>query len=354
MANLLKLVLSNIPTAAIVVDGGYRVRYANKAFLDYFSVSSKGKGSFRDVIGCREDVKTCGSGIRCAYCSIRNVFQDAITGNGLAFRNIIVKGGKKNIGLRIKVKKTGKYYIGTVDNAYELEIAKEMHSAQDIQQRLLPPAKSGGSVPYSFMYLPCREIGGDLPDVYDCDGDTCGLLADVSGKGISAGMLSAFVKAGWDRKQPSPAKAISGLCAKFCELNLDETNYITVAAVRLDKEHREIRYCLAGHNAPMLVKSKAGVDEITMNSPPVSDWLGVYPYEDHLIGYREGDILVLITDGVTESKNEAGEQFSLERVKSILARSTGAEHFIERLKAALSAFCGSFSDDLTAIAFDLS
>lgn len=355
MENLYKSVLNSIPTAAIVVDKALKVRYANRAFREYFGSSLRGKGSLRDAVSCKEKEK-CGEGIKCAYCPMKNLFTDAIGGNGLAFRNIIMKGGEagdKNVALRMKVKPLGKFYLGIVDNAYEMEIAREMHSAQDIQQRLLPPAKSGGNVPYSFMYIPCREIGGDLPDVYELNGDTVGVIADVSGKGISAGMLSAFVKAGWDRKEPSLARAIRQLNAKFQELNLDERSYITMASVRIDKREQNICYSVAGHNAPILLKSSLGIDEIVMNSPPVSNWIPEYPYEDRFIGYQKGDILVLLTDGTIESKNERGEQFSLERIENILQRSSSAEQFIERLKAALTEFCGTFDDDLTAIAFDL-
>ncbi len=354
MANLYKLVLNSIPTAAIVVDKNLKVRYANRAFFDYFSSPLREHGSLKDAVACKEQAKACGDGIKCAYCPIRGLFTDAINGNGLAFRNIIMRSGEGgNVGLRIKVRPLGKFYLGIVDNAYEMEIAREMHSAQDIQQRLLPAAKSGDGVPYSFMYIPCREIGGDLPDVYDCEGDTFGVVADVSGKGISAGMLSAFVKAGWDRSDPSPSSALKKLNAKFQELNLDETSYVTLAAVRFDRSRREICYSIAGHNAPLLLKSGLGIDEITQNSPPISNWIPEFDYEDRVIGYSKGDILVLLTDGVIESKNAQGEQFGLERVESILQRSFNAEQFIERLKAALSEFCGSFNDDLTAVAFDL-
>lgn len=353
MANLYRSVLNSIPTAAIVVDKNLKVRYANKAFLDYFR-SARGKGSLKDAIACGEKVAVCGEGIKCSYCSLRNLFLDAVAHGGLAFRNLIVKSGEEgNLALRIKVKPLGKFYLGIVDNAYEMEIAREMHSAQDIQQRLLPPAKSGRMAHYSFMYIPCREIGGDLPDVYEHGGDTFGFLADVSGKGISAGMLSAFVKAGWDRSEPSPARALRRLNAKFQELNLDERSYVTAVAVRLIGDRREICYSVAGHNAPVLLKSGSAIDEIVMNSPPISTWIPDFEYQDRLIGYREGDILALITDGVTESKNEKGEQFSLERVEGVLQHSQNAEQFIERLKAALTDFCGTFSDDITAVAFDL-
>ena len=203
------------------------------------------------------------------------------------------------------------------------------------------------------MYIPCREIGGDLPDVYSIGDSAFGMIADVSGKGISAGMLSAFVKAGWDRSEPSPARAITGLNTKFQELNLDERSYVTVAAVRIGRKEGVITYCAAGHNAPILMKRKDGIDEVEMNAPPISTWIPEFSYHDSTIGYEKGDILVLLTDGVTESRNEAGEQFSLERVEAVLSRSHDAAHFIEQLKAALTEFCGTFDDDITAMAFDL-
>lgn len=351
MFNLYRAVLDNIPTAAVVVDKNLKVRYTNRAFREAFR-SFKSKGSLREVISCQEKI-VCGQGVRCAYCTVRGVFADAFKNGGSAFRNLILRNGEEELSFRIKVSPLGKYCLGVVDNAYQSEIAREMYSAQDIQQRLLPPASGRSGTPYSFMYIPCREIGGDLPDVYEVGGETMGLIADVSGHGISAGMLSAFVKAGWDRSEPSPARAICTLSAKFQELNLDERSYITAAAVRLDAKRKEICYSVAGHNAPILLKSALGIDEIVMNSPPVSNWMTDYNYEDRVIGYSSGDILVLLTDGVLESRNGEGEQFGLERVEAVLGKSENAEVFIERLKASLKEFCGTFADDLTAVAFDL-
>ncbi len=353
MSRFYRSVLDHVPTAAIVVDKNFKVRYTNRAFRAYFR-AQKEKGEFRDVISCGEHtVKKCGDGVKCGFCPMRSVFLDAAENGGNAFRKLVLRGDKDDCAFRIKVQPMGKYYLGIMDNAYETEIAREMYSAQDIQQRLLPPANNRGGTPYSFMYIPCREIGGDLPDVYEVNGETMGLIADVSGKGISAGMLSAFVKAGWDRSEPSPARAVIGLNSKFQELNLDERSYVTAAAVRIDKSRREICYSVAGHNAPLLLKGEEGIDEIVMNSPPVSTWIPDFRYEDRVIPYGKGNILVMLTDGVTESKNAKGEQFSLERVEGILEKSDNAEHFIERLKAVLKEFCGTFTDDITAVAFDL-
>ena len=349
--NLYRSVLDNIPTAAIVVDKNMRVRYTNRAFRLFFHARGA-IVSLKDVTACGER-EPCGKGVKCAYCSMRAVFADAMRAGGTAMRNLILRSAGEELNFRIRIDPLGKYFLGVVDNAYETEIAREMYSAQGIQQRLLPPVHPSGGTHYSFMYIPCREIGGDLPDVYETAGETMGFLADVSGKGISAGMLSAFVKAGWDRAEPSPARALTALNAKFQELRLDETAYVTAVAVRIDRARREIRYSFAGHNAPMLLKSAIGIDEIEMNAPPVSNWMPDYRYEDRVIGYRTGDILALVTDGVTECRNAAGELFSVERVEETLARAENAERFIERLKAALKEFSDDFDDDLTAIAFDL-
>ncbi len=352
MANLYREVLDSIPTAAIVVDKSYRVRYMNRAFGEYFR-SGKMRGTLRDVTDCGEHDSACGDGVRCAYCPLKNLFYEVMKSGKTAFRKIILRSGEEGLALRMKVQPLGKYFLGVVDNAYETEIAREMHSAQSIQQRLLPPAGRRSGTPYSFTYIPCREIGGDLPDVYEVGGQTMGFLADVSGKGVAAGMLSAFVKAGWDRNEISPARALFGLNAKFSELNLDERSYITAVAARIDEKNREICYCFAGHNAPMLLKSGDGISEIEGSSPPISTWIPNFRYEDRKLGYEHGDVLVLITDGVTESTNSSGEQFSLERVEEVLRKSENAERFIERLKSALKNFCGAYADDITAIAFDL-
>ncbi len=349
--DLYKQILNSIPTGAIVLGKNMRVKFCNRAFLAYFP-KSRGKGTLKDVTGCSEPL--CSNRGKCAFCPLRMLFAEAAENGGHAFRKLMLLSPEgENIPLQIKVSPLGKYLLGVVDGSYQSEIAREMHSAQDIQQRLLPPAKGPGNVSYSFMFIPCREIGGDLPDVYETGGETAALLADVSGKGISAGMLSAFVKAGWDRSEPSPAKALRGLNLKFQELNLDERSYVTAAAVKIEKNLSRIRYCMAGHNAPLLLKSENRIDEIVMSAPPVSNWMPDFGYEDRFLSYQKGDMLVMLTDGVTECRNEKGEQFSLERVETILQKSYSAEKFIGKLRQSLEEFCGKFDDDLTAIAFDL-
>jgi serine phosphatase RsbU (regulator of sigma subunit) len=262
------------------------------------------------------------------------------------------EGTTKDVCFSLKVKPIGGgLCMGIIDNALELEIARELQTAKNIQQRLLPAGKWAGGKRYSYMYIPCREIGGDLPDVFTVNGSAFGVIADVSGKGISAGMLTAFVKAAYDKTAYSPAEAIQSLSAKFSELNLDERSYVTVAAARIDKN--SITYSMAGHNVPILLKSDGGITQMMLNSPPVSNWFDNPAYFEDTIPYKQGDILVLLTDGVTESKNNRGEMFGVDGAIKTLSYSKSSEDFIKNLEENLKAFCGNLNDDITAIAFDL-
>ena len=355
-----KKILDRMPQGVFVFDDKLRVKFTNAAFRRAFSDGAKKSGTLAQTIACNEEGK-CGENNACGYCAFLRAMRGAITEKSekteLLNTTVQRSGHTDKVSVRIRVLPVdgqGKLFLGLTDGTYETEMKREMLSAQKMQQRLLPAGKSMGGVPYAYMYIPCLGVGGDLPDVYELNGQTYGVLADVSGKGISAGMLSAFVKAGFDRKQPDLAKALSQLNAKFNELDQDERSYITVAAVRVDKTARRLRYAVAGHNAPILLKTATGIHEIESPAPPISNWMSDFTYRENEMPYENGDLLALVTDGVTECVNGKGELFGIERTESILLQSRGAEDFIGKLKAALTVFSGGkFSDDITAIAFDL-
>ena len=90
-----------------------------------------------------------------------------------------------------------------------------------------------------------------------------------------------------------------------------------------------------------------------LNSPPVSNWFDNPSYYEDVIPYRKGNILVLLTDGVTECKNSRGEMFGADGAIKTLSVSRTAEEFIKKLENNLKSFCDELNDDITAIAFDL-
>lgn len=348
-------IIDNLKTAVFVVGPGNRVVLTNPAFNALFTYNKR-RGTLGQATHCDGCVKQCGKDESCRGCALSDCIEHAVLSNTSIsrriFQKVLTDDLKTDVSYSITATPLGDgLCMCTVDNAYELEIAHEMRTAKNIQQRLLPAGKWAGTKKYAYLYLPCGDIGGDLPDVYTLNGAACGMIADVSGKGVSAGMLSAFVKAAYDKTAATPSEAIYRLCAKFRELNPDEKNYVTVAAVRIDKD--TITYSMAGHNAPILLKTGNGITSVTLNAAPVSGWFDNPAYFDDTLSYKPGDILVLLTDGITECRNSRGEMFGEDGAIKTLSVSKTADDFVKNLEVNLRDFCSRQTDDMTAIAFDL-
>ena len=355
-----KKILDKMPQGVFIFDDKLRVKFTNAAFRRSFVEGVKQSGTLAQTLGCKETEK-CGEGRYCGECAFYRAMREAVeqkTEREEVMHTRVNRGGRTDkLSMRIRVlpaDEKGKLFLGLTDGAYQTEMEQELLSAKQMQRRLLPAGKSKGGVNYAYMYIPKYGVGGDLPEVYELNGQTYGVLSDVSGKGLSAGMLSAFLKAAMDKKQIDLAKMLSQLNAKFSELDQDERSYITVSAVRIDKGNGLLRYAVAGHNVPILLKNGVGIHEIEAPAPPISNWMPDFVYTEREIPFERGDILVMCTDGVTECTNTAGEQFGIERLESVLLQSANAEDFISKIKAALSVYSGGeYSDDITAVAFDL-
>lgn len=348
-------IIDSVPAAVIVVNQNLKVVFVNNAFRLLFP-SEYVKGSLKKVCSCANCTGECGNSDCASSCGLLSVFEDALFSNREVSKRVYMKVKNGGVGHEVAFSLTvkplgGGLCMGVIDDAFELEVARELQTAKDIQQRLLPAGKWAGGKRYAYTYIPCRDIGGDLPEVYTVGDSACGVITDVSGKGISAGMLTAFVKAAYDKTVYSPAQAIRNLSDKFVELNLDERNYVTVAAIRIDSD--SLTYSMAGHNVPILLKSDGGITRIMLNSPPVSNWFENPQYFEDTLPYKKGDIVVLLTDGVTESKNSRGEMFGVEGAIKTLSVAKSSEDFIKKLEENLKNFCGNLNDDITAIAFDL-
>lgn len=349
-----------MPEGVFAFDDKLRVKFTNAAFHRSFSDAVKAKGSLSETLGCKETGK-CGENSACAYCTFYKTMRAAVAQRvekTETMQTTVQKNGRLDrLSIRLRIipaDEKGRLFLGITDGRYETEMERDILSAQQMQRRLLPAGKSVGGVPYAYLYIPCSGIGGDLPDVYQLDNQVYGILSDVSGHGVSASMLATFLKVGLDKKQPNLATALKQVNEKFAELNLDERSYITVAAVRIDERAERFRYVLAGHNAPILLKTAEGIHEIEAPAPPISTWMTDYDYHENEMPFEKGNVLAMITDGVTESVNSAGEQFGIERVESVLLQSHNAEDFVAKLKSALTVYCGGkFTDDITAVAFDL-
>jgi len=202
---------------------------------------------------------------------------------------------------------------------------EELKTASSIQQGLLPPAPTG--VPgYTFAGAsrPCRTVSGDYYDfVVRPDGKVYFAIADVSGKGVTAGLMMAGLQASFRifcKSNPRPAELVSQLNIALKE-NLPQSKFVTLFLGRLDTSTGLIEYANAGHTPPLWIRGDS-VQELEETDLV----LGVVTRADYLnrtLQLEPGDALVLFTDGVTEAENLDGDDLGSQRLVGRLGKLHG-------------------------------
>jgi phosphoserine phosphatase RsbU/P len=223
---------------------------------------------------------------------------------------------------------------------------QELAIAASIQQRLM--AVTIPEVPFARLAgrnLSCKEIGGDFFDAVNTDEGLTVVLADVSGKGVSAALLASTLQ-GMIYSQLAAGMPLVDIVTAvnhfFTHKHIGE-KYATVIMARIHPGG-ELEYVNCGHVPPLIVSSEQ-VDRPGVGNLPV----GLLPdaeYKSARLQLKAGDRLVLVTDGVTEAENARGEFFEDSRLE--LAAKTGT---MEDIFAAISSFCGgtALSDDCTVV-----
>ncbi len=242
------------------------------------------------------------------------------------------------------------------DNAqYLSRLEAELEEARRFQLGLLPlPEARVGGFQVAARYRPSTELGGDFFDYAATeDGGLALLLADVSGHGVSAAMLTGIVKAAFhdaaeeDFEPRSVVQRISGGIRTFGEDRL-----ITAFAARL--VGTTLEYVNAGHE-PALVRAPAGdLEELRLTGPLISP---AFPETSWELGRRElsaGERLLLYTDGVTEARGES-ERYGDARLRQEFSatRASGGK-LLDHLLDQLESFAQGrpFEDDLTLLAVE--
>jgi serine phosphatase RsbU (regulator of sigma subunit)/pSer/pThr/pTyr-binding forkhead associated (FHA) protein len=235
-------------------------------------------------------------------------------------------------------------------------LANELAVASEIQLRLhpeTPPAITAFDlVGYSF---PCYEVGGDYYDFIEKpDGRIVIALGDVSGKGTGAALLMSSIHAAvraHTRTRLSACEIVSEI-NQYIYDNTPANRYITLFYSELDPRSSQLTYINAGHNSPLLVRATGEVTPLDIGGFPV----GITPFGDYREGWVEiepGDVMVIYSDGVTESLDEAGEEFGEARLIEIVQKNRGrtAAGIRDRIDEALTKFVGKAStvDDLTIV-----
>ena len=240
-------------------------------------------------------------------------------------------------------------------------IKEEISVAKNIQDALLPPAipKIPG-LKVEVYYKPVEAIGGDLYDFIPVNNDAWGIIiADVSGHGIPAALMSAMAKMSFYNHTPGNLSTVD----VFEKVNRDLFNnlmmeyYISGEYLIFDTLSHKVRYSRAGHPEGVLLRAATGEIEKLYTRGYFLGIMSNGDYEEAQYKLRKGDRLLLYTDGLIEIESKAGGKFGIERVRRILKDTAGES--LEGVKAALIAETEKHSqgatieDDITFILMEV-
>jgi phosphoserine phosphatase RsbU/P len=233
-------------------------------------------------------------------------------------------------------------------------LEQEINIARDIQQALLP--RNFRDFPHlsvSGCNFPCLSVGGDYFDVFPLsENRTAFLIADVSGKGLGAALLTTMLQGALSGMTlgTDPARVFSHLNRFLCD-HAEVGRYATMFFGILEGDGR-LEYINAGHPSPILIREGLAQEAFTEGCFPV----GLVPeaeYTASCLKLEAGDTLVLFSDGVTEAMDPTDQLFGAARLREVLTGcgSTPLEQLQKAVLEAVENFSrgASQADDLTLL-----
>lgn len=203
-------------------------------------------------------------------------------------------------------------------------LEKELDVAREIQNKILPSRDPEfNKLSISSVFIPAFEVGGDYYDYFEISKNKFAfIIADVSGKGISAAFIMAEVKgifSSLSRMLESP-KEILIKANEILQQTLNKKNFVSALYGIIDFDKEFIRFSRAGHCPAILVRNglietfkPSGIGLGLTNNNLFERYL-----EEIKIDFKENDIIVFYTDGITEAKNKEFEDFGEQRFSEIL------------------------------------
>ena len=248
--------------------------------------------------------------------------------------------------------------------AQKASIESELKIAHDIQMSMLPktfpPFPERQDIDVFGKLTPARAVGGDLFDFYIRDEKLLFCIGDVSGKGVPASLLMAVTRSLFrniSSYTSEPNQIVIALNSVMAEDN-ETSMFVTLFVGVLDLASHELRYCNAGHDAPLLIGHDVRPLPCDANLPVgvMSGW----EFTQQTTTIAPGTIIFLFTDGLNEAENADHDQFGDNRILSV-AHAIAAEgccrpdEVIDRMGAYVHNFVADAeqSDDLTMLAVQL-
>ena len=245
--------------------------------------------------------------------------------------------------------------------AEKASIESELQVASGIQMGMLPKdfptSQERDDVQLYASLTPAKDVGGDLFDFYIRDEKLFFCIGDVSGKGVPASLFMAVTRSVFrtvSAHESMPDRIVATLNATMADMN--ETNmFVTLFVGVLDLPTGRMRYCNAGHDAPLLVGQGVGMLPCDSNIP--AGFMPSWKYTLQETQIFTGTTIFLFTDGLTEAEDATHALFKMERVNEV-AKQALANHqeeprqLIAVMTDAVHQFVGDAeqSDDLTMMA----
>ena len=262
------------------------------------------------------------------------------------------------------MKTFGDYAALTIDNMYNFteavqrrEMQREMKIASDIQKNLLPrkiPDINGYSI--GVHTEAARAMSGDYYDIYKLDTSRMALvICDVVGKGVPASLLMVMIRT-VIRFISSPkrgAEDILNVLNKGLTKRLGTDQYATLSITVIDEESGQVDFSNAGHSPMLYFNNKKSVFSSvdTIGLPVGVEAREVYAKKTLML--EKDDIIVLYTDGLPETRGEAGGLYSLETLKNLIVenKDKAVGKIIDIIETDIKQFKGSLDlmDDQTLI-----
>jgi sigma-B regulation protein RsbU (phosphoserine phosphatase) len=244
--------------------------------------------------------------------------------------------------------------IKTIEQRKKLE--QELTLAEETQRSLLPAALPNiQQVRIHAFSKPTRYVGGDFYDFVELEsGELFGVIADVSGKGVSASLLSSMLLGCLQMQMRAGLpldEAMNRLNRFLCEKS-SSSRFATMFSFTLGPDGQG-RYISAGHNPTYLFRAATGqIEELASNNMIVGAFQFA-TYEAATLNMNPGDVLLAYSDGLTEAENPLGEMLGEEAVKTVIlaAAPTGSQQLEQKLLSTIQSFTAgrSLTDDITLI-----
>ncbi|MBI4854761.1 MAG: SpoIIE family protein phosphatase [Acidobacteria bacterium] len=233
---------------------------------------------------------------------------------------------------------------------------EELKVASEIQIRLQP--LSPPRLPNYDMIgisFPCREIGGDYYDfIHRKNGRILLALGDVSGKGMGAALMMSSLHAALHAQAQTPLRPAQIVTEinKYIFASSPDNKFLTLFCAELDVITGELFYSNAGHNPPILV-SKDGNHKLLESGGLPIGITDEITYETNTTLINPGDVLVIYSDGITDSVNERDEDFGENRLIEVIRRyrTRTASKLRDQIEGAIAEFMGPCApiDDTTIV-----